>query len=453
MKKDKTFFYLLIFLFSFLLFWFFVSVIVNVVLDKLIDINLKNKSERYLQQTLSNQQISLIDEDLVAVIVFDNENFYQNSIIYKNDIFEMNDLSSYPKIYKYNLPNENRSILFVYKETQSKFRFALILQFIFGSALFVFILYFMFVLKDRRQKSILSIVESIKNGEFDNKNMSDEFYDLFSTINEIVKKKESEIDRLKGVISILKDQNFSLKEMDSAKSSVIENISHELKTPLTKIKGYLEYMYSEKMGELQPAQKDALTVVIKNVNSILNQIDKIIKYAKSEYINLEREIFDLRKVLKDIVDTYIPISNEKNIKIVLDTSNLETPIYADKNALVEALDNIINNALKFTQKDGNITITGYEKMDNNNLYAVIRVEDTGIGIPADKIDKIFDRFYQVEQTSSKKYPGMGLGLAIVKTIINAHNGTIDVSSVVGKGTNVKIVLPLKVKGGENEAKR
>ncbi|MEO0233596.1 MAG: HAMP domain-containing sensor histidine kinase [candidate division WOR-3 bacterium] len=452
MKKDKTFFYLLIFLFSFLLFWFFVSVIVNVVLDKLIDINLKNKSERYLQQTLSNQQISLIDEDLVAVIVFDNENFYQNSIIYKNDMFEVNDLSSYPKIYKYNLPNENRSILFVYKETQSKFRFALILQFIFGSALFVFILYFMFVLKDRRQKSILSIVESIKNGEFDNKNESDEFYDLFSTINEIVKKKESEIDRLKGVISILKDQNFSLKEMDSAKSSVIENISHELKTPLTKIKGYLEYMYSEKMGELQPAQKDALTVVIKNVNSILNQIDKIIKYAKSEYINLEREIFDLRKVLKDIVDTYIPISNEKNIKIVLDTSNLETPIYADKNALVEALDNIINNALKFTQKDGNITITGYEKMDNNNLYAVIRVEDTGIGIPADKIDKIFDRFYQVEQTSSKKYPGMGLGLAIVKTIINAHNGTIDVSSVVGKGTNVKIVLPLKVKGGENEAK-
>ncbi|MEO0281326.1 MAG: histidine kinase dimerization/phospho-acceptor domain-containing protein, partial [candidate division WOR-3 bacterium] len=246
MKKDKTFFYLLIFLFSFLLFWFFVSVLVNVVLDKLIDINLKNKSERYLQQTLSNQQISLIDEDLVAVIVFDNENFYQNSIIYKNDMFEMNDLSSYPKIYKYNLPNENRSILFVYKETQSKFRFALILQFIFGSALFMFILYFMFVLKDRRQKSILSIVESIKNGEFDNKNVSDEFYDLFSTINEMVKKKESEIDRLKGVISILKDQNFSLKEMDSAKSSVIENISHELKTPLTKIKGYLEYMYSEK---------------------------------------------------------------------------------------------------------------------------------------------------------------------------------------------------------------
>ncbi|MEO0289212.1 MAG: HAMP domain-containing sensor histidine kinase [candidate division WOR-3 bacterium] len=453
MKKDKTFFYLLIFLFSFLIFWFFVSVLVNLILDKLVDIHLKNKSERYLQQTLSKQQISLIDEDLVAVIVFDNENFYQNSIVYKNDMFDMKDLSSYPKIYKYNLPNENRSILFVYKETQSKFRFALILQFIFGSALFIFILYFMFILKDRRQKNILSIIESIRNGKIENKNVNDEFYDLFSTVNEIIKKKENEIERLKGVISILKDQNFSLKEMDSAKSSVIENISHELKTPLTKIKGYLEYMYSEKMGELQPSQKDALTVVIKNVNSILNQIDKIIKYAKSEYINLEREIFDLKKVLKDIVDTYIPIATEKNIKIVLDASNLETPIYADRNALIEAFDNIINNALKFTQKDGNITITGYEKMDNNNLYAVIRVEDTGIGIPADKIDKIFDRFYQVEQTSSKKYPGMGLGLAIVKTIVNAHNGTIDVSSVVGKGTNVKIVLPLKVKGGENEAKR
>lgn len=453
MKKDKTFFNLLSYLFSFLVFWFFVSIITNIILDKLVDISLKNKSETYLQQLLLKEDFSLKDDDLVAVIVFDNENFYQNSIIYKNNMFEIKDLSFYSKFYKYNLPNENKSVLFVYQDTHSKFRFALILQFIMGTILLFFVFYFIFILKNSRQKNILSIIESIKSGNFEDKNLHDEFYDLFLIINNIMEKKEGEIERLKGIINILKDQNFSLKEMDSAKSSVIENISHELKTPLTKIKGYLEYMYSEKMGELQPSQKDALTVVVKNVNSILNQIDKIIKYAKSEYINLEREIFDLKKVLKDIVDTYIPIATEKNINIVLNISNLETPIYADRNALIEAFDNIINNALKFTQKDGNITITGYEKMDNNNLFAVIRVEDTGIGIPADKIDKIFDRFYQVEQTSSKKYPGMGLGLAIVKTIINAHNGMIDVSSVVGKGTNVKVVLPLKVKGGENEAKR
>ncbi len=452
MKKDRKYYLIIIFIFSFLIFWLFFSVITNIILDKLVDTHLKNKSENYLKQTVSQNRISPIDEDLAACIIFDNDNFYKNEIIYKSDMFDINDLTSYPKVYKYNLSGQNKSILFVYKDTHSKFRFALLIQFLLGTFLVLSILYFMFILKDRRQNTVKQIVEYIKSGKSENVQIDDEFYDIFNSTNEILKKNVDEIERLKGVINILKDQNMSLKEIDSAKTSVIENISHELKTPLTKIKGYLDYMYSGKMGDLQPSQKDALTVVIKNVNSILNQIDKIIKYAKTEFINLDREIFDLKKVLKEVVDTYTTLADEKNIKIVLDISNLETPIYADKNAIIEAFDNIINNALKFTPKDGNIIITGYEKMDNKNLFAVVIVEDSGIGIPADKIEKIFDRFYQVEQSSSKKYPGMGLGLTIVKTIINAHNGIIDVSSIVGKGTKVKIVLPLKVVGGENETK-
>lgn len=449
MKKDNQS-YLIIFIFSFLIIWLFFFVIINIILDKLEDTHLKNKSEKYLKEMILKNQISPIDDDLAACIIFDDDNFYKNEIIYKSEMFDINDLSVYPKVYKYNLSGQNKSILLVYKDTHSKFRFALTMQMLFGTLLFLSILYFVFFLKDRRRNTIKQIVDYIKSGKNEDVHIDNEFYDIFNSVNEIIKKNVDEIERLKGVINILKDQNMSLKETDSAKTSVIENISHELKTPLTKIKGYLDYMYSGKMGDLQPSQREALTVVIKNVNSILNQIDKIIKYAKSEYINLDREIFNLKKILKDVVETYTPLADEKNIKIELDISNLETPIYADKNAIIEAFDNIINNALKFTPKDGKIKITGYEKMDNKNLYAVVRVEDSGIGIPFDKVEKIFDRFYQVEQTSSKKYPGMGLGLTIVKTIINAHKGSIDVTSIVGKGTNVKVILPLKVVGGENE---
>ncbi|HAF08319.1 MAG: HAMP domain-containing sensor histidine kinase [bacterium] len=449
MKKDNQS-YLIIFIFSFLIIWLFFFVIINIILDKLEDTHLKNKSEKYLKEMILKNQISPIDDDLAACIIFDDDNFYKNEIIYKSEMFDINDLSVYPKVYKYNLSGQNKSILLVYKDTHSKFRFALTMQMLLGTLLFLSILYFVFFLKDRRRNTIKQIVDYIKSGKNEDVHIDNEFYDIFNSVNEIIKKNVDEIERLKGVINILKDQNMSLKETDSAKTSVIENISHELKTPLTKIKGYLDYMYSGKMGDLQPSQREALTVVIKNVNSILNQIDKIIKYAKSEYINLDREIFNLKKILKDVVETYTPLADEKNIKIELDISNLETPIYADKNAIIEAFDNIINNALKFTPKDGKIKITGYEKMDNKNLYAVVRVEDSGIGIPFDKVEKIFDRFYQVEQTSSKKYPGMGLGLTIVKTIINAHKGSIDVTSIVGKGTNVKVILPLKVVGGENE---
>lgn len=451
MKKDKQS-YLIIFIFSFLIIWLFFFVIINIILDKLEDTHLKNKSEKYLKEMTLKNQISPIDDDLAACIIFDDDNFYKNEIIYKSEMFDINDLSVYPKVYKYNLSGQNKSILLVYKNTHSKFRFALTMQMLFGTLLFLSILYFVFFLKDRRRNTVKQIVDYIKSGKNEDVHIDNEFYDIFNSVNEIIKKNVDEIERLKGVINILKDQNMSLKETDSAKTSVIENISHELKTPLTKIKGYLDYMYSGKMGDLQPSQREALTVVIKNVNSILNQIDKIIKYAKSEYINLDREIFNLKKILKDVVETYTPLADEKNIKIELDISNLETPIYADKNAIIEAFDNIINNALKFTPNDGKIKITGYEKMDNKNLYAVVRVEDSGIGIPFDKVEKIFDRFYQVEQTSSKKYPGMGLGLTIVKTIINAHKGSIDVTSIVGKGTNVKVILPLKVVGGENETK-
>lgn len=451
MKKDKQS-YLIIFIFSFLIIWLFFFVIINIILDKLEDTHLKNKSEKYLKEMTLKNQISPIDDDLAACIIFDDDNFYKNEIIYKSEMFDINDLSVYPKVYKYNLSGQNKSILLVYKNTHSKFRFALTMQMLFGTLLFLSILYFVFFLKDRRRNTVKQIVDYIKSGKNEDIHIDNEFYDIFNSVNEIIKKNVDEIERLKGVINILKDQNMSLKETDSAKTSVIENISHELKTPLTKIKGYLDYMYSGKMGDLQPSQREALTVVIKNVNSILNQIDKIIKYAKSEYINLDREIFNLKKILKDVVETYTPLADEKNIKIELDISNLETPIYADKNAIIEAFDNIINNALKFTPNDGKIKITGYEKMDNKNLYAVVRVEDSGIGIPFDKVEKIFDRFYQVEQTSSKKYPGMGLGLTIVKTIINAHKGSIDVTSIVGKGTNVKVILPLKVVGGENETK-
>ncbi|HAV92349.1 TPA: hypothetical protein DCW38_04125 [candidate division WOR-3 bacterium] len=141
---------------------------------------------------------------------------------------------------------------------------------------------------------------------------------------------------------------------------------------------------------------------------------------------------------------------EKSISIEHDLDNLRDPVLGDKAALTEVFDNLITNALKFTDKNGKIKVTGYEKMENDTLNAVIKVEDSGIGIPHDKLDRIFDRFFQVDHDASKKYPGMGLGLTIAKMILEAHEGSISVSSVIGRGSTFKVILPIKKIGGEIE---
>lgn len=421
-------------------------------MDSLTDEILKNKSENYLKMIQSSKEFKMIDDEIIAVVRFDDEDFYKNEIIFQKNFFDLKKINLYPKNYKFASPIDKKSsIIFVYKDPYIKFRFILIVQILLYSLILFIMVYWIFILRSKKMEAFFLFIDSLKKGdEKINFTYDKDLEKVYTYVIELIKNKDVQIEKANDMVELLRKQNLSLKEKDLTSSNVIENISHELKTPLTKIKGYLDYIYSGKMGELQTSQKDALTVVIKNVNTILEQIEKIIKYARSEYLYLEKEIFKLDKILKEIIDSYIPMAEEKGLNISYDISKLQTPIYADKNALMEAFENILNNSLKFTPKDGNISIVGYEKMDEGKLYAVIRFEDTGIGIPADRMDKIFNRFYQVEQMSSKKYPGMGLGLTIAKTIISEHKGDIVVSSIVGKGTTVKVILPIVREGGENE---
>ncbi|MGE3063754.1 MAG: sensor histidine kinase [bacterium] len=397
---------------------------------------------------------AIYDNDLLYIVEFEKEDFNNRHFLYVKEGYEEDDLLKFRNSFRFNkTSSQSKAMLLVFTDMSSFFHYIIAFSLILGTSLFLSVIFFFYSQKARRNRDMQNLIEYISGDDHSSKEdfADDDIIELYHAILRNIEKTKSDEENQNKLIKILQMENNALKNKDTMKTGVIENISHELKSPMTKIKGYLDYLYSEKMGELKGTQKDALVVVRKNVDNLLNQIDQIIKYAKDESFQLEKEIFDIKKLINSIIQVHSKEATEKAISIEHDIDNLNDPLLGDKAALTEVFDNLIVNALKFTDKNGKIKVTGYEKLENNVLNAVIKVEDTGIGIPHDKLERIFDRFYQVEQERSKKYPGMGLGLTIAKIIIEAHGGFISVSSVIGKGSTFKIVLPIKKIGGEFEA--
>ncbi|MDD3804240.1 MAG: HAMP domain-containing sensor histidine kinase [bacterium] len=401
-----------------------------------------------------NKCDAIYDNDLIYIAEYDKENFNDNTFLYVKEGYRKEDLLKYRNSFQYQASaNPSKNILIVFSDMSSFFHYIIAFSLILGTGLFLSVIFFFYTQKTKRNRDMQSLIDFV-SGEMkpDKESFADDdVMELYDAVLKCVEKYDANEENQNKLIKILQTENNTLKNKDMMKTGVIENISHELKSPMTKIKGYLDYLYSERMGELKETQKDALVVVRKNVDNLLSQIDQIIKYAKDESFQLEKEIFDVKKLISQIILVHLKEAEEKSISIEHDIDNLKDPILGDRAALQEVFDNLTVNALKFTDKNGKIRITGYERMENNVLNAVIKVEDTGIGIPHDKLEKIFDRFYQVEQERSKKYPGMGLGLTIAKIIIEAHGGSISVSSVIGRGSTFKVVLPIKKIGGEFEA--
>ncbi len=228
-----------------------------------------------------------------------------------------------------------------------------------------------------------------------------------------------------------------LKEAHRAKTEFISNIAHELLTPLTSIKGYTELITDKKIGEINNDQKEKLQIILRNTDQLIVLIHNLSIVAELENNILELQIKSVSinetiiKILKDIQ----PQLEVKKISLVQDIHTLPE-IEGDGEKLARVILNLIINAIKFTPENGKIAITAVEEGDNIK----ISINDTGTGIPADKLPFIFDRFHQVYGTSSRKYGGVGLGLIISKEIIGMHNGIIWAESDEN-GSTFNIVLP------------
>lgn len=217
------------------------------------------------------------------------------------------------------------------------------------------------------------------------------------------------------------------------KKDFILNVSHELRTPLTAIKGFVETMEQEGKAE----SKHYLSIIKNHTNRLINIVQDLQMLSELEETErIELEEIDLKQLLETIHKLFGQRLEEKGLVFRTNIAHDVSSITADPFKLEQMFINLIDNAIKYTEK-GEISLTA----EPHNSSVKIKVKDTGTGIPEQYLPRIFERFYVVDKSRSRKMGGTGLGLSIVKHIVQAHNGTIEVSSEVNKGTTFTIILP------------
>ncbi|MEW6087855.1 MAG: ATP-binding protein [bacterium] len=270
------------------------------------------------------------------------------------------------------------------------------------------------------------------------------------------------IEREKNkLIAELQNINKELDRLNKIKTEFISVVSHELRTPLTAIKGYSELLKNNKYGKITNTQNKILSLVIKKSDQLNKLIVQLLDLSRIELgkFELKKEPVELDKVIENSLENFQSIIKEKQIKYKLNL--LKEPVWVIGNnlRLIEVMDNLIGNAVKFTPSKGRITIS-FRKLQGN---IEVSVQDTGQGIPKEEFNNIFESFYQIDSSSTRKYAGTGLGLAIVKHIINRHNGKIWVENELNKGSKFIFTLPMAEKesivkiqnilGGETNKRR
>jgi two-component system sensor histidine kinase BarA len=258
-----------------------------------------------------------------------------------------------------------------------------------------------------------------------------------------------------------------LKELDRLKSNFLATVSHELRTPLTSIIGYSEMLTAGIAGDLSDEQQAFVETIRTKGELLLSLITSLLDLNKLErgQLSIEPELVDPRAVLAEIKETYLPEAEKKKISLKIVCDDGVPNIHADPVRVRQILINLAGNAIKFTPEKGVVTLAvsatelriaaagdrdddddapdgfGAALMMAPEPAVEFRVTDTGIGIAADELPKIFDAFYQVDGSSTREYGGAGLGLSIARNLVEAHHGTLRVESVPNVGTTFFVVLP------------
>lgn len=246
----------------------------------------------------------------------------------------------------------------------------------------------------------------------------------------------------------IEDQTVKLKELERMKMEFLNIVSHELKTPLTPMQAYLDLLLSERLGELTEKQKQGLDVISRNLQRLKHLITDLLEMARLETGQMKFNIqqIQLKNIILEAVKDAQTSADEKEIIIKSKVDSLPL-VEGDKERLTQVFINLLNNAIKFTPEKGRITIQA-KKQGYNFL---IKISDTGIGIAEKNLNKIFDKFYQADSGTSRRFSGTGLGLTICKGIIEAHGGDIWVESEPKKGTIFSLALLYQSRGKPLEA--
>ena len=229
-----------------------------------------------------------------------------------------------------------------------------------------------------------------------------------------------------------------LQELDRLKSEFIQNVSHELRTPLAVIHGYATMLDDGELGDLDRQQKETMSIISQRVQSLCDMVEDITLMMGIEANPLEPEPVSLNQLLRGAMRDFLQVMERAQLTLYTEIPHELPPVHGSAVYLRRAIDNLLNNAVKFTPVGGTITV----RLRRENDRLVLQILDTGIGIPPDQQKRIFGRFYQVDGSAQRRYGGMGLGLALVKEVIDTHGGTIRLKSEMDKGTVFTVTLPI-----------
>ncbi|MBJ8278933.1 HAMP domain-containing protein [Staphylococcus pseudintermedius] len=240
---------------------------------------------------------------------------------------------------------------------------------------------------------------------------------------------------LQGMVIVLHDIT-QLKKLENLRSEFVANVSHELKTPITSMKGFTETLIDGAKND--EASLDLfLNIILKESNRIQSLVEDLLDLSKIEQnTTLEKHLIDLSDVSKSSFSVIQPLANEKSIQLI-DQIEPNVTAMADENKISQVIVNLMTNAVNYSPENRTVTLAVYRE----NQHPVIEVIDQGIGIGEKEKYRIFERFYRVDKARSRDSGGTGLGLSITKHIIEAYQGNIEVASELGKGSRFKVMLP------------
>jgi len=277
-------------------------------------------------------------------------------------------------------------------------------------------------------RQMKEIADAIAKGQFDKRTSirgEDELAELAQSLNAMSDELKLKIERL--------------KYLDNVRTDFVANVSHELKTPLTSIRGFVETLEDGAINDSSNARR-FLAIIKKHAQRLGNIIDDLLRLSELESgVVIEKAELDLKGLIEEVVMGFGHALTVKRHNLSVETTGGDFTIRGDRDKLEQVFVNLIDNAIKYTKDGGRIEI----QLTGAGDFVTVTVEDNGIGIPKEDIERVFERFYRVDKARSRELGGTGLGLSIAKHIVLVHNGEISIESEVNKGTKVFVTLPRK----------
>ena len=242
-----------------------------------------------------------------------------------------------------------------------------------------------------------------------------------------------------GAVAILRDVT-ELKRLDQLKMEFVLSLSHDIRSPLTAIKGFALSLLRGVFGKLLRKQSKVVELILNQSDKIESMVEKLTEAMKAmpETFLLHTDVVDLNELVNECVTSYLGIAIESGIELKANLSDEPVIVTVDRDAILRVISNLVDNAIKYTPSGGKVTVS----VSQTNEFATIEVVDTGVGIPPEDLPKIFTPFSRLKHAEGEaEKKGVGLGLAIAKRLTEAHGGKITVESKVGHGSKFVVILP------------